>query len=159
MTDSSNTAVGAVLQQHINGTWHPTSFFSKKLTPAETRYSTFDRELLAMYLAIKHFQHLLERRHFHILTDHKPLTHALNTWSDHHSPRQARQLDYISQFTSVIRHIQGSHNAAADVLSCVEINAFLSGKPPVLDFDAMAKVQQVTSKSVHFSNLDLLHYV
>ena len=62
MTDAADTAVGAVLQQHINGTWHPISFFSCKLTPAETRYSTFDRELLAVYLAIKHFCHFLEGR-------------------------------------------------------------------------------------------------
>ena len=57
MTDASDTALGAVLQQHINSEWRPIAFFSKKLKPAKTRYSTFDRELLAMYLAIKHFQH------------------------------------------------------------------------------------------------------
>ncbi len=28
MTNASDTAVGAVLQQHIHGTWHPLSFFS-----------------------------------------------------------------------------------------------------------------------------------
>ena len=54
MTDASDTAVGAVLQQYINGIWRPICFFSRKMTPAETRYSTFDRELLAVYLAIKH---------------------------------------------------------------------------------------------------------
>ena len=102
VTDASNTAVGAVLQQYVNGAWHPISFFSRKMKPAETRYSTFDRELLAVYLAIKHFRHFLEGRHFHVLTDHKPLTFALNTRSDRHSPRQPRQLDYISQFTSTI---------------------------------------------------------
>ena len=142
MTDASDTAVGAVLQQHINGAWHPISFFSKKMKPAETRYSTFDRELLAIYLAIKHFRHFLEGHYFHILTDHKPLTHALNTRSDRHSPRQARQLDYISQFTSVIRHVHGVDNVVADALSRVETNALLSGTPPVLDFDAMAMAQQ-----------------
>ena len=42
MTDASNTAVGAVLQQHINDTWTPIVFFSRTLKPAETRYSTFD---------------------------------------------------------------------------------------------------------------------
>ena len=135
VTDASDTAVGAVLQQHINGAWHPISFFSKKMKPAETRYSTFDRELLAIYLAIK-------GHYFHILTDHKPLTHALNTRSDRHSPRQARQLDYISQFTSVIRHVHGVDNVVADALSRVETNALLSGTPPVLDFDAMAMAQQ-----------------
>ena len=55
MTDASDSAVGAVLQQYVNGQWQPISFISKKLKPSETRYSTFDRELLAVYLSIKHF--------------------------------------------------------------------------------------------------------
>ena len=100
MTDASDTAVGAVLQQQINGEWKPIAFFSKRLKPAETRYSTFDRELLAIYLAIKHFQHFFEGRQFQILTDHKPLTFAFNTQSSKLTPRQIRHLDFISQFTS-----------------------------------------------------------
>ena len=111
------------------------------MTPAETRYSTFDRELLAVYLAIRHFRHLLEGRHFHVLTDHKPLTYALNTRSDRHSPRQARHLDYISQFTSTIRHVHGLDNVVADTLSRIETNALITGTPPVVDFAAMAKSQ------------------
>ena len=51
LTDASGTAVGAVLQQYVDDMWHPVSF-SKKMKPAETCYSTFDRELLAVYLAI-----------------------------------------------------------------------------------------------------------
>lgn len=94
MMDTSDTAVGADLQQ---GTWKPISFFSHKMTSAETRYSTFDRELLAVYLAIKHFRHLLEGRVFHVLTDHKPLMYALNPRSDRQSLRQARHLNFISQ--------------------------------------------------------------
>ena len=111
MTDAS------VLQQHIEGSWHPISCFSKKMTSTEKHYSTFDREVLAVYLAIKHFRHFLECRQFHVFTDYKPLTFALNTHSDRHSPRQAQQLDYISQFTSNIRHVQGSDNPVADILS------------------------------------------
>ena len=147
MTDASDTAVGAVLQQYVDGSWHPISFFSKKLTPAETRYSTFDRELLAVYLAIRHFRHLLEGRHFHVLTDHKPLTYALNTRSDRHSPRQARQLGYISQFTSTIRHVHGFDNVVADTLSRIETNPLISGAPPTIDFAAMAK-SQATDKQI-----------
>ena len=55
MTDVSNVAIGAVLQQFIDGKWCPVSFFSTKLRPAETRYSIFDRELLTIYLSIKNF--------------------------------------------------------------------------------------------------------
>ncbi|BHF60579.1 hypothetical protein SprV_0100354400 [Sparganum proliferum] len=73
MVDASTVAVGAVLQQHINDSTRPLAFFSKKLLPAETRYSTFGRELLAIYLAVKHFRHFLEGRDFTIFTDHKPL--------------------------------------------------------------------------------------
>ena len=40
MMDASDTVVGAVLQQHINGQRCPLSFFSRALTPAETCYST-----------------------------------------------------------------------------------------------------------------------
>ena len=78
MTDTSNTAV---LQQYINRQWQPISFFSKKLQPAETRYSTFYRELLAIYLAI------LEGCTFHVVTDHKPLTFAFQARPDHHQRR------------------------------------------------------------------------
>ena len=60
MTDASSYAVGAVLQQYIDGQWCPIAFFFKKLNPAEIKYSTFYRELLTMYLAIKHFRHFIE---------------------------------------------------------------------------------------------------
>ena len=64
ITDASNIAVGAVLQQYINSVWSPIAYFSWKLRPPETKYSTFDRELLAIYLTIKHFQHFVEGRDF-----------------------------------------------------------------------------------------------
>ncbi len=81
MTDASETAVGAVLQQFIAGQWQPLAYFSKALKPAQTRYSAFDRELLAIYLSIKHFRYFIEGRQFYILTDHKPLTYALDRYS------------------------------------------------------------------------------
>ena len=112
MTDASNIAVGAVLQEYCNGQWCPISFFSKALKPAETRYSTFNRELLAIYLAIKHFRYFLEGREFHVRTDHKPLVYALSARADRYTPRQIRHLDLVAQFTSDIRHVKGIQNPA-----------------------------------------------
>ena len=126
MTDASDVAVGAVLQQHVNNSWQPISFFSMKMKSAETKYSTFDRELLAVYLAIRYFRHFPEGRQFHVLTDHKPFTFALQARPNRHSPRQACQLDFISQFTSIIRHIHGPENVVADTLSHIEMNALLT---------------------------------
>ena len=141
MTDASNNAVGAVLQQEVDNAWRPIAFFSKTLKPRETRYSTFDRELLAVYLAIKHFQYFIEGRQFHVLTDHKPLVFALQSHSDRYTPRQLRHLDFISQFTSDIRHVSGTDNCVADALSRIETNA-LHQSPPIIDFKAIAAAQQ-----------------
>ncbi|XP_059814618.1 uncharacterized protein LOC132386387 [Hypanus sabinus] len=60
--DASNRAVGGVLEQLIAGRWQPLAFFSKHLRPPELKYSAFDRELLALYLAIRHFRYFLEGR-------------------------------------------------------------------------------------------------
>ncbi|BHF58520.1 hypothetical protein SprV_0100147200 [Sparganum proliferum] len=46
-----------------------------------------------------------------------PLTFAIHSRSDKLSPREIRHLDYISQFTSDIRHIDGSRNEVAAALS------------------------------------------
>ncbi len=84
MVDASNEHVGASLQQRTSPSapWQPLGFFSKKLEPAQTRYSAFDRELWACFAGIRHFRHMLQGRRFAILTDHKPLTHALHRSSD-----------------------------------------------------------------------------
>ena len=115
-TDASSWAVGAVLEQLNNGIWEPISFFSKKLSTSESKYSAFDRELLGIYLALKHFRYFIEGRQFVIYTDHKPLTRAITSKTER-SPRQARHLDYIAQFTSDIRYVSGKSNVVADCLS------------------------------------------
>jgi len=77
-TDASDTAMGAVVHQLAGDIQQPLAFFSKKLSSAQTKYSPYDRELLAIYTAVKHFRHLLEEREFTIFTDHKPLIYAFN---------------------------------------------------------------------------------
>ena len=140
MMDASDIAIGAVLQQHLDDTWCPLSYFFQKLTPTEKQYSTFDHELLAVYCAIRHFQHFLEAHEFHVLTDHKPLTNSLNSKLDRHSPRQVHQLDFISRFTTDICHLTGLGNPIADALSRLEANAVqLDHSQPMVDFDAMAR--------------------
>ena len=141
MMDASDIVIGAVLQQLLDGQWCPLAYFSRKLSPTEQRYSTFDRELLAVYCAIRHFRHFLEARQFHILTDHKPLTHSLHSKSDKHSPRQVRHLEFISQFTSDIRHVTGQGNPVADALSRMEANAITQDSSTAVDFQALAEAQ------------------
>ena len=37
--------MGAVLQQRVQGGWQPLAFFPRKLSPAQQKYSAYDREL------------------------------------------------------------------------------------------------------------------
>ena len=114
--DASDLAIGGILEQFTDGLWRPLAFFSRKLQPAQTSYSAFDRELLAAYASIRHFWYFLEGRQFSLFTDHKPLTFFLNKVSDAWSARQQCQLSVISEYTMDIRHVAGKDNVVADAL-------------------------------------------
>lgn len=159
MVDASDVAVGGALQQLVEDSWQPIAFFSKRLQPAETRYSTFGRELLAIYLAIRHFRHFLEGRQFCIFTDHKPLTYAFNATPDRYSPREVRHLDYISQFTTDIRHIQGKENVVADALSRPDLNAF-SVEPvtPSIDLEKISAAQRDDEELINLRESSSLQF-
>ena len=140
-TDASNTGIGAVLQQYKHNSWEPISFFSRSLNSTECKYSTFGRELLAIYCSVKHFQHFLEGRDFYILTDHQPLTKAIFASNDRYSSRESRHLDFISQFTNDIRHVKGENNVVADTLSRAPVNV-INNPDNILNFDSIADQQQ-----------------
>lgn len=135
VTDASDTAMGAALHQLKNNKWQPLAFFSRKLSPAQQKYSPYDRELLAIYEAIKYFRHMVEARSFIIYTDHKPICYAFHGRKENSSPRQYRHLDFISQFTTDIRHISGKENVVADTLSRIE-----EVTAPI-DYGTLAKLQ------------------
>ena len=139
--DASNTAAGAVLQQLKNKSWQPLAFFSKRFSKTEQNYSTFGRELLAIYLSVKHFRHAVEGRDFTIFTDHKPLTTAIASTIDRHSPREARHLDFVAQFSTDIRHISGVDNVVPDALSRI---ATLRSQP--IDWEELATLQTTDSE-------------
>ena len=130
-------AVGAELAETDKaGRQGSIAFFSKTPSAAEMKYSAFDRELLAIYLAIKHFRHFLEGRKFVVMTDHKPLTFALESGTDR-TQRHSRHLSFIAEFTSDIRQNSGVDNVVADMLSRPSISA-MQAQP--VDLKAMVNV-------------------
>src|ERR1700755_1346971 len=63
----------------------------------------------------------------------------MQSHQERHSPREARHLEYVSQFTTDIRHIHGVENHTADALFRIEINASSSLSPV---FEGMAVAQE-----------------
>lgn len=140
-SDASNTDVGAVLEQKQGKFWEPLAFFSRKLSKAEKKYSAFDREMLAIYLAVKHFRFFVEGRPFIIYTDHKPLTSVMRTKVER-SPRQTNHLNYISQFTTDIRYIKGKDNIVADYLSRASVDMLAGVNTVEVTLENLASAQE-----------------
>ena len=77
--DASDKFCGAVLSQiDISGSHRPLEYFSAAFSDAQKRYSNFDKEFLAAYLAVHHFTYFLEGRQFTLYTNHKPLVGAIS---------------------------------------------------------------------------------
>ena len=79
---------------------------------------------------------MVEGRLFTLYTDHKPLTLVMPTTTAR-TPRQERNLSYISEFTTDIRHVQGEKNLVADHLSRPIMAALL----PAVGLEMMAQTQ------------------
>lgn len=146
--NTSDFAIGGALFQVMETTLQPLAFFSRKLSPAESNYSAYDKELLAAYASIRQFRHMLEARNFSLFTDYKPLTYAFRQRPDKCSPRQCRQLDFISQFTTEIHHIKGSDNITADTLSRISSIEM----PNPIDYDAISKSQENDPELINLIN-------
>ena len=116
-TDASDTALGAVLEQKSGSVWKPLAFFSRQLRRPERICAAFDRELLGIHLAIKHFRYFLEGRKFTVFTDHRPILAALHKATEPTTDCQARQLVPIAEATTDIRHVSGKDTVVADALS------------------------------------------
>ena len=148
--DASIIAMGGVLEQRTNGVWRPLGFFSRKLRiPRKTKYSTFDRELLAAHLVIRHFRYFLEGRHCTLYTD-QDLVIALCKSADAWTSRQQNQLSAISEYTTDLRHIAGKNNPVADALSRITIDAVELAQG--VDYHAMALAQTNDDDIIHLRN-------
>ena len=70
-TDASDIGIGAVLMQKDR----PIAYLSKALGPKNQVLSTYEKESLAILMAIEHWRSYLQQGEFIIKTDQKSLTH------------------------------------------------------------------------------------
>jgi len=115
-TDACDTAVGAYLaQEQHDGTTKPIAFFSKRLTGAPTRYSTVEKEFLAVVWAARHFRYYLVGRETKLYSDHKPITYSKG--SAYKNLRLTRWSEELLEYNLIWNHIKGEENVLADYLS------------------------------------------
>uniref|UniRef100_A0A6V7KDU1 RNA-directed DNA polymerase n=1 Tax=Bracon brevicornis TaxID=1563983 RepID=A0A6V7KDU1_9HYME len=114
-TDASGFAIGAVLSQGEAGKDKPIAYFSRVLRGAETRYSTYEKEALAIIEAVKNFRPYVYGHKFTIYTDHKPLTWFPNDQDGNTRVRKWRLK--LEEYECQIIYKPGKINLNADALS------------------------------------------
>ena len=72
-TDASGVGLGAVLLQGEGEDQRPVQYISRKLFPRETRYSTVEKEALAVKWALDTLKYYLLGAEFVLETDHRAL--------------------------------------------------------------------------------------
>lgn len=110
-TDASGSGIGAVLTQYR----HPLAYLSKSLSARSQALSTYEKEHLAILLALEHWRCYLQHAEFTILTDHKSLTQLMEQHL--HTTWQQKVFSKLVGLQYRIRYRSGSENGAADALS------------------------------------------
>ena len=117
-TDASDRGIGAVLSQYDDsGVEHPVAYYSRKFLPREERYSTVEKECLAIKLGVHAFRVYLLGRPFTIQTDHQSLE-----WLDRLKENNARLTRWslaLQPYQYSVVYRSGKKNANADALSRV----------------------------------------
>ncbi|XP_045134079.1 uncharacterized protein LOC123517739 [Portunus trituberculatus] len=114
-SDASSHGLGSVLLQYHQGVPHPVAYASRKLLDREKRYSTIERECLAVVFGVLRFDYYLRGREFILEVDHKPLLY-LETFKGKND-RVLRWALSLQAYRFRVVHIAGKDNVGADLMS------------------------------------------
>jgi hypothetical protein len=114
-TDASDLAISAVLQQRVEGHLAPVAYYSRLLTPSERRYSTYEKECLAILFGCERCRCYLEHKEFELECDNLSLCWLLRRTKD--VGRLGRWVLRLAPFKFKVRHTRGVDNVVADALS------------------------------------------
>ena len=117
-TDASLSAIGYVLSQRVDGKERVIAYGSKKLSPAQVRWSTYDREYFALVSAVRANAHYLRHAPFQIITDHRPLLSWRKTDSDKDpTGRRTRWALELDCYEFELTYKKGKTHGDADAMS------------------------------------------
>lgn len=120
-SDASDVSIAGIISQQEPPNDRPISYFSRTLSDTQRRYSTIEKELLAILESVKEFHTWIYGRFFIIITDHKPLCFIFST-NDINS-RLFRQKLQLLNYNYKIIHRPGKLNVVADALSRISMDS------------------------------------
>nr|GFB16317.1 reverse transcriptase domain-containing protein [Tanacetum cinerariifolium] len=115
---ASDFAIGAVLGQRQDKHFRPIHYASKTMTEAESKYTTTEKEMLAVVYAFEKFQSYLILNKSIVYTDHSALKYLFQKKDS--KVRLLRWVLLLKEFTFKVIDTKGAENLAADHLSRLE---------------------------------------
>ena len=111
--DASGHGIGSAILQKQDDALALIEFASKRLTPAERRWDTREREAFAIKWSVKRFSDYVRGAGIFIITDHESLR-----WMEHAKEGKVQRWAlFLQQYDITLLHIDGEFNAIADWLS------------------------------------------
>lgn len=123
--DASQDAIGITLGQIQHGKERVIAYGGRNLSETERKYSTTEREALAVVFGIKKCRPYLYGRKFTVHTDHHSLRWLMNT--KHETGRLARWALTLQEYDFEIVHRSGASNGNADALSRRSYHEHIAG--------------------------------
>lgn len=119
-TDASSTALGAILMQwQSSNKFAPISYYSQRTNDAESRYHSFELEMLAVVKAIERYHIYLYGVKFKVVSDCNALTYALKKASI--NPRVNRWILRLQSYDFDVEHRSGQKMPHVDALSRIHV--------------------------------------
>nr|GEV16820.1 reverse transcriptase domain-containing protein [Tanacetum cinerariifolium] len=115
MCDASDFAIGAVLGQCQEKHFRPIHYANKTMIEAESKYTTPEKEMLAVVYAFEKFQSYLIMNKSIVYTDHFALKYLFAKKDS--KTRLLRWVLLLQEFTFKVTNTKGAENLAADHLS------------------------------------------
>jgi hypothetical protein len=109
--DASGFSIREVLSQDNR----PIMYFSEKLYEAKIKYSTYNKEFYAVIQVLKKWRHYLVPKEFVLYSDNHTLQFV--TRQEKLNQKHAKWVEYMQNFTFLIKHISGTANKVVDALS------------------------------------------
>lgn len=146
-TDASDFGLGAILSQKQEDGEKVICYLSRSLTKAERKYTTTEKELLAVLFAVEKLRPYLEMTKFTVITDHYSLKWLFNIKSP--SGRIARWALRLQQYDFDVIHRKGKDHLVPDALSrsVPIVETVAAQEPQIADKWYIALRQKVTQSS------------